>query len=235
MTPSNHKTVVFVFSLSAQLEAERKPLFGPSRKKISKHFFKFLNNKTLALAKQSGVDVVWMDETKQEGANFSERLSNAYQALFDQGYQKVISIGNDAPNLTSKHLKIAIKSLSTNKMVYGPSQDGGVYLLGCTKNAFNKNEFKKLPWLTSSLAAEIHEIAIESGLSFSVLEVLVDIDSKKNALEFAYANLNTTISTYILLNLVTTKLKYSTKISLFRLKPILQNFLLRGPPSPLFS
>ena len=112
MKPNNNKTVVFVFSLSAKKEAERKPLFGAHKKNISEYFFKIQNQKTLAIANKSGVDVVWLDEKKQKGTNFSERFSNAYKSLFQQGYEKVISIGNDTPNLTAKHLKKAIHLLS---------------------------------------------------------------------------------------------------------------------------
>ncbi|MFW2375112.1 MAG: DUF2064 domain-containing protein, partial [Cellulophaga baltica] len=63
MTPNNNKTVLFVFSLSATIEAERKPLFGAHKNNTSKEFFMLLYKKTRQVAQNSGVDVVWIDET----------------------------------------------------------------------------------------------------------------------------------------------------------------------------
>ncbi|WP_405247613.1 DUF2064 domain-containing protein [Cellulophaga sp. Asnod2-G02] len=231
MTPNNNKTVLFVFSLSATIEAERKPLFGAHKKSTSKEFFKLLNIKTRQVAQNSGVDVVWIDETQQQGNSFNERYANAYQSLFDQGYENVISIGNDTPNLTTQHITNAIKRLSQQQLVYGPSKDGGVYLLGYSKNTFDKAVFKKFSWLTSKVSKEIKDFAIQNNLSFSVLETLEDIDSKKNALEFAYTHLNSSISTYILFHLATVKTKYDNNTKALKTNILLHNFLLRGPPS----
>ncbi|WP_233268664.1 DUF2064 domain-containing protein [Cellulophaga sp. L1A9] len=231
MTPNINKTVLFVFSLSATIEAERKPLFGVNKKNVSKEFFRLLNKKTLKVAKNSGVDVVWIDETQQKGNTFHERYSNAYQSLFDQGYENVISIGNDTPNLTSNHITNAIKSLSHQQLVFGPSKDGGVYLLGYTKKAFDKKAFSNFSWLTSKLSNEIEDFAIQKELSFSVLETLEDIDSKKNALEFAYTNSKLTIALYILFHLTSVKTEYENNTVDFTSNILLHNSLLRGPPT----
>lgn len=231
MKPNNNKTVVFVFSLSAKKEAERKPLFGTHKKNISEYFFKIQNQKTLAIAKKSGVDVVWLDEKKQKGNNFNERFSNAYKSLFKQGYEKVISIGNDTPNLTTKHLKKAIHLLSHQQMVFGPSKDGGVYLLGYNKNAFDAVSFEKLSWLTHNLSKEIKDFAVYANLSFTTLETLIDIDTKKSALEYAYANPKTIISAYILLHLDLIKVKLEQVNTNLPEYIVSFNTPLRGPPS----
>ena len=231
MKPNNNKTVLFIFSLSAKKEAERKPLFGYHKKRISEQFFKNQNNKTLAIAKQSGIDVVWLDETKQKGANFSERFSNAFSSLFKQGYDKVISIGNDTPNLTTKHIKEAIHLLSKQQMVLGPSKDGGVYLLGYTKAIFDETIFKKISWLTSEVFTEIKDFAIARNINFSSLETLIDLDTKSNALEFAYLNPTTLASAYILSNLVAKKNRHQQTFLSFLKNIGSFTFLLRGPPS----
>lgn len=230
MTPNSNKTVLFVFSLSAAIEAERKPLFGSSKKNFSKEFFKLLNKKTLKLAKQSGLDVVLLDETQQEGDSFSERYFNAYKSLFDKGYEKVISIGNDTPNLTVNHIKKAINSLTNQEIVFGPSKDGGVYLLGYTKSAFDEKVFKNFSWLTSNLSKEIENFAIQEQIAFSTLEILKDIDSKSNALEYAYTNLSSSISSYILFHCKLNKVKYRNTNIIFPKLFSVHNFLLRGPP-----
>ncbi|MBU2995960.1 DUF2064 domain-containing protein [Cellulophaga baltica] len=231
MIPNNNKTVLFVFSLSASIEAERKPIFGSNKKKASKKFFNLLNQKTLNVAKESGVDVVLLDETKQKGSTFSERYFNAYKTLFDKGYEKVISIGNDTPNLTSLHIKKAIWLLSNQDIVFGPSKDGGVYLLGFNKSTFDEKAFKNFSWLTSNLSREIRTFALKSSNSLSILETLSDIDSKNNALEFAYSNSNSTLASYILDNFNVEEELIDTAIVNVASYGSLNTFSLRGPPT----
>ncbi len=229
MTPNN-KTVLFVFSFSAAIEAVRKPIFGTNKKRISEHFFEILNKNTIKLAQESGLDVVVINEKHQKGNTFSERYFNAYKSLFEKGYQKVISIGNDTPNLTLNHINSAISSLETQEMVFGPAKDGGVYLLGFSKSAFNEKAFKNFSWLTSSVSNEIKNFALQNKITFCVLEKLQDIDSKNNALEYAYTNLNSIVSSFIL---------FYHKLYKAVHKPIsivppellsLHKFYLRGPP-----
>lgn len=230
MKPNKNKTVLFVFSLSAAIEAERKPLFGSHKKNASRNFFKLLNQKTLNLAKKCNVDVVWLDETQQQGNSFGERYLNAYKSFFDQGYDKVISIGNDTPNLTVNHIQKAINALDRRKMVFGPSKDGGVYLLGYRKSAFNEKAFINFSWLTSNLTEEIKTFACKENLLFSSLEVLQDIDSRYSALEYAYSNLHSEIGFYIIFHCkLSIEIYQNTNV----VNPILfsqHSFLLRGPP-----
>lgn len=226
----NSTTVLFIFSLSAKIEAERKPIFGAQKRSTSEHFYNLLNKRTLAIAKKSDIDVVWLDEKKQKGKNFTERFFNAYQTLFKQGYENVISIGNDTPNLNINHIKQAITLLSKQQIVYGPSKDGGVYLLGFNKTAFNAISFKSVSWLTQNVANELNSKATEEGFSFSVLEELIDIDSKKTALEFAYSNPRALLSSYILQVLIN-KTSSITQLSLKVLNLTVSSFSLRGPPA----
>ncbi|MGJ8736881.1 TIGR04282 family arsenosugar biosynthesis glycosyltransferase, partial [Zobellia laminariae] len=135
-------TAILIFSLSAQLEAERKSLFGKRNKKSSKGFFDILINRTHEIATSTKADVFVIDESLQKGTSFGERYANAFQELFDQGYTKVLSIGNDTPDLTASVLEQAVDRIQNNDLVIGPSTDGGVYLLGMHREFFNLNEFK---------------------------------------------------------------------------------------------
>jgi len=230
MKLTTNKTVLLVFSLSARIEAERKPLFGAHKRNVSKEFYDLLIKETLAIANKSGVDVVWMDETQQQGTNFAERYTNAFKKLYSQGYTNVLSIGNDTPGLTIKHIKEAIKSLDDYKMVYGPSKDGGVYLLGLNKAVFNEVSFKELPWLTAKLTKGIRTLASANIVSYSVLETLLDIDTKETVLEFAYANKESVVSNFILSHLYKIARVFSATNIGFVANTYHSSFLRRGPP-----
>lgn len=230
MIPNCNRTVVFVFALSATLEAERKPLFGVGKKHVSQDFFKLLNQQTLRIANETVADVVWVNETQQKGATFGERYSNAFESLFNQGYNNVISIGNDSPNLTTAHIITAINSLSYQDIVFGPSKDGGVYLLGYSKKAFDPQRFKKISWLTGKVSNEVKNVAFQNNLSYSVLETLIDIDTKNDALAFAYTNQQSVFSDFILCQFKSFEKTYKNKSIGFSFNLAIHDFLRRGPP-----
>lgn len=230
MTPSN-KTILFVFALSAALEADRKPIFGKPKKNTNQQFFSLLNSQTKRVALESGVDVVWMDETQQQGDTFGERYANAFQYLFRQGYENVISIGNDTPDLNASHILKAVEALSQQDLVFGPSKDGGVYLLGYSKNAFNRKSFEHFSWLSPTLSTEIVKFSKQNKLVFSILETLADIDHKRDALHFAYISSASVIASFILFHTRIVQ-ENNTHYNLFFYTNLHQHsFLLRGPPS----
>jgi hypothetical protein len=67
----------------------------------------------------------------QRGRSFGERLENAFADARALGYQKIVAVPGDVPQLGAAVLARAFELLETRRTVLGPSPDGGVYLLGC--------------------------------------------------------------------------------------------------------
>ncbi len=227
----NTDTAVLIFSLSARREADRKWLFGKGKKQSTNEFFDVLIGRTQKLAAASGVDAFFINEHKQKGLTFAERYANAFQQIFDQGYTKVISIGNDTPDLTVQNLRKAIDEIQHKDLVVGPSTDGGVYLLGLDSSLFNTDEFLKLPWLQSSLCDALLESAYwQQGGSFSLIK-LSDIDDSASLLQFVQHTSDVFLAEFILFRLKgpTTGILYQEHF----LVPAdyIPNQQLRGPPS----
>ena len=86
-------------------------------------------------------------------------------------------MGSDTPLLTADHLKQSVQELERQDMVIGPSRDGGVYLLGFTREAYHKELFLQLPWLTSRLQQHLLYYADQVNCNFTLLEELSDVDS----------------------------------------------------------
>ena len=185
MTFNQKHTALLVFSLSAKKEKERKAIFGKQYRKDNETFVDLLIQKTRDVAYRAGIDVVWMDERHQRGDFFSERISNAFEELFNAGYENVISIGNDCPDLSVDIIKGSIKELKTKKMVLGPANDGGVYLLGIHKSIFDKTRFLELPWQKATLLSEFINYAKNQDFDFVLLDCLKDLDSFKDALTYS--------------------------------------------------
>ncbi|MBD3864048.1 TIGR04282 family arsenosugar biosynthesis glycosyltransferase [Olleya marilimosa] len=187
------KTAILIFSNSAKEDAKRKS-FSDSQ------LFETLTNDTIRKVKKTGLPFFHFTEAQQQGSNFGDRFTNAIQLVFDKGFTNVISIGNDTPHLKTKHINDAYQKLNNNQLVFGPSKDGGFYLMGLTKNLFNVKQFKNLPWQTSALKSTTLQCLSTTKITFSTLETLDDIDSFKDLKSIlnSYKTVSKTLKTVIL-------------------------------------
>lgn len=112
----------------------------------------------------------------QTGHGLGLRMKNAFEQVFKLGETKVILIGTDIPDLNNELIHTALSNLEKNDIVLGPAKDGGYYLIGMKKMhgfLFEEVEYS----VPSVLEATISKIE-ESGLSYSLLEELTDIDTE---------------------------------------------------------
>lgn len=202
MLPQNSSTALMIFSLSAEKEAERKPLFGKGRKNLASDFFEILIKDTIKMASNCGVQVFHIDENQQKGADFASRYTNAFSDIFKLGFKNVISIGNDSPGLTVQHLQTALYQIENKGVVIGPSKDGGAYLLGMNRSYFDAVNFEKLPWQKSDLYTKIVSEFQNKNAAIFCLDLLVDIDSTEDMLFYAEENPNSFLAFYILNNIL---------------------------------
>ena len=145
MLNTKKHTAILLFANTSEEEVKRKSIVKGNP------LFQYLNQKTYLEAKKTGLDVIVFSEKLQRGNSFSERFSNAIESAFLQGYQHIISIGNDSPDLKAKHIAIAHENLNKGITTLGPSLDGGAYLITISKQQFNKKDFASLPWQSRTL------------------------------------------------------------------------------------
>lgn len=117
----------------------------------------------------------------QEGEDLGERMKNAFQHGFDQGYDNIVLIGSDLPNITKKVIDSGFKALDKNDAVFGPAQDGGYYLIGLSK--MNTTIFENKPWSQSTLLdVTLQELSVQKA-SVSLLESQNDIDTFEDLIQ----------------------------------------------------
>jgi hypothetical protein len=109
------------------------------------------------VAEHSGLPVILHTTAHQEGPTFGARLQRAFQLAFDQGYENIIAIGSDCPQLKSHHLHKASVLLERCDVVSGHDFRGGVYLLGLSRKAFGQMEIATLPWQSADLLEAIEQ------------------------------------------------------------------------------
>jgi len=123
------------------------------------------------------VNTKWPDtyKTVQHGENLGERMYNAFKDAYAKGYERVVLIGSDLPNLTAHHINKGLKALQKTDVTFGPALDGGYYLIGQTKN--HKSIFKNKPWSQPELLQETLNELKKQNVSFTLLETQNDIDT----------------------------------------------------------
>lgn len=109
----------------------------------------------------------------QQGTDLGDRMLNAFQSGFHNGYKKLIIVGSDLPDLSMAHINTAIKKLNDYDVVIGPAKDGGYYLLGL--NTLLPQLFQNKAWGTSSVLSDT--LADLTNETVFLLEELNDIDT----------------------------------------------------------
>lgn len=169
-----HQTAILLFANSSAEEIRKKPLLK------SAGLFDELNRLTLSTVKKTGIPYYHYSEKEQQGASFGERFANAIAAVFELGYDQVIAIGNDSPQLTSISIGKAAEAISRDRFVIGPSLDGGFYLLGLHKEHFNRQAFLALAWQTKELRADLLELLSKKAFTSYSLPPLRDLDTRQD-------------------------------------------------------
>ena len=114
-----------------------------------------------------------MIEDKGNG-DLGKSLYLSFIQLLNQGYQKVIIIGSDAPFLTIELIHSAFSSLNRNThLTLGPDQGGGCYLIGCNKEI---NIFSNIPWSKGKDFSILCERSKQLNIETHILPLLNDID-----------------------------------------------------------
>ena len=94
---------------------------------------------------------------------------------------KVVVIGADCPQLTPATLQSAFVALDDNRVVIGPSTDGGYYLIGMRDHCFPI--FSDIAWSTSSVLDQTRKQLETQQIKYGLLTPLTDVDQVEDLLE----------------------------------------------------
>ncbi len=114
----------------------------------------------------------------QIGLDLGERMDNAFKDGFDKGFDRIVVVGSDCPELTTDILNEAFQALDHHPVVLGPASDGGYYLIGLKQRL--SNVFQNIPWGTQNVL-EVTRTALSSlEVSCTLLERLSDVDTPED-------------------------------------------------------
>src|SRR5690606_80914 len=96
--------------------------------------------------------------------------------IFQLGYEGIIAIGNDCPEISQINWQEIIRVLGKGKSLIGPNHRNGVYLIGSRKEEFDLACFASLPWQTPGLFQHMVDFFSEPV----ILETLADINTTQD-------------------------------------------------------
>jgi len=114
----------------------------------------------------------------QSAGDLGERIEDAFRRNFDEGAERVVIVGSDAPTLPESCLHDAFDFLTEVPVVFGPALDGGYYLVGLRRDAWPAAGalFRDVPWSTPEVLRISGERAAAAGLALRLLPAWYDID-----------------------------------------------------------
>lgn len=133
----------------------------------------------------AGTEDAWADilpehfqMVAQRGHRFGERLGFAIEDLLTVGFASVCLIDSDSPTVPQRVYRQAVELLTgaDDRVVLGPSDDGGYYLIGLKKA--QRALFEEIDWSTERVAEQTSERAREIGLAIELLPTWYDVDDR---------------------------------------------------------
>ena len=175
--PEPGKTKTRLIPLLGEVEAARLQRYMTERTvslgrqlqvNLEIHFFG--GNRQL-MANWLGRDLTYQEQIE---GDLGAKMKAAFARAICQGSQKTIIIGTDCPDLDLAILNLAFQKLKDSELVFGPTEDGGYYLIGLRQIV--PQLFDNIPWGTEKVLATTINAISSLNVSYSYLEPLQDLD-----------------------------------------------------------
>lgn len=109
---------------------------------------------------------------RQHGRDFGERLENAVDTLAREGYDRIVILGRDCPQLTAGDVAEALSLLASRRLVVGPDHRGGCWLIAL--RAADRGLLRGIRWRQDTDAAAL--LARVARGESATLQVKYDLD-----------------------------------------------------------
>lgn len=136
----------------------------------------------------------------QRGRHFGERLTLAAEDLFRIGFESLCLINSDSPTVPSANFAQALAKLreAGDRVVLGPSFDGGYYLLGIKQLHYRL--FEEIDWSTSRVLEQTRQRANELGLEVHELSMGLDVDDQESLARLRAELFDSNLDTHVAIN-----------------------------------
>jgi uncharacterized protein len=114
----------------------------------------------------------------QRGDHFGDRLIFAAEDLFKVGFASVCLINSDSPTVPAESFSQAVKLLRLpgDRIVLGPCDDGGYYLIGL--KSLHRELFEQIEWSTERVLEQTKQRASDVDVEVKLLPMGYDVDDR---------------------------------------------------------
>ncbi len=119
------------------------------------------------------VPATWTQGVQANG-ELGEKLASLFYTGFRRGVTRLVVLGSDSPTVPPEVIHEAFDDLESGKVVIGPAEDGGYYLLGC--NQWIPELFQNIEWGSPAVLEQTLKVANAKKLPVSTLIPWYDID-----------------------------------------------------------
>lgn len=194
-----HSIALLLFAQNAKKDALHKKKGWSSTLRQTTTVFKSLTKRTLQTVKATHIPFFLSSDVGNDSDLFGSQLASSVKAVFAKGFQSVICIGNDCPELTVEVLQKTVAQLQNGQSVIGPDNHGGAYLIGVQKEDFQAEIFENLPWQTAELRENLVQML---GNKPQLLPAFADINDEIDLHYWAEKAKSTTSFAKLLLSLL---------------------------------
>jgi rSAM/selenodomain-associated transferase 1 len=124
-----------------------------------------------AFSELAGAD--WIAKPQVTGA-LGTRMSSFFASCFQDGAERVVLAGSDSPTMPSEHIESAFRLLRETDVVLGPTEDGGYYLVGASRDV--AAIFENIDWSTARVWEQTIARLDKFGLTYQSLPTWYDVD-----------------------------------------------------------
>lgn len=114
----------------------------------------------------------------QPDGDLGERLQAIFEQEFARGARAVCAIGSDSPTLPLHLVEHAFRALQWERVVLGPSFDGGYWTIGAQRPA--PDLFTDIPWSTDRVVEATLERTAREGVASHLLPFWYDVDEPED-------------------------------------------------------
>ena len=186
-----HLPTLLVFTLGAGCESRRRQLLPASLHAIETRLHQACLEATLAAGRAAGCRLEVSSplnlglpsdvrSRSQPGCGFGKRLELATSEAFAEHGGAVILVGSDVPDIDSSHLEGAIQLLEEDddRVVIGPSPDGGFYLLAASRPL--ESALGEVRWRCRETLHSLQRALRREGRPVVLLPALADLDQRSD-------------------------------------------------------
>ncbi len=119
---------------------------------------------------------------EQTGENLGEKMSDAFQFVFEQKTDSIVMIGTDSPTFPFDYIEQAFEFLETNsEIVLGKTDDGGFYLIGL--RVLRREIFENVAWSSPKTFEQVFENVRNLELHLRETPSWYDVDEERDLIK----------------------------------------------------